>query len=279
MQVQDTSGSSAGQASSVGRFVVTSIVEGVAEDVDTFFRYIGGIVDHFRLKFASHGSVGPLPSDDDRSRLPLLPPFRAPDGSYPPGVLLDLSQDGQGVSGDAQLASAPVAASGSGDHPDDPAHDAGDNRSSAIVGTAPQQVDGRTDGAPTDQTGEAADKSGSVNNAINVTGDLVGQGVYTPSVEFQGSSRETASPVVSAGPTRDEIDRVIDDARRALYAMDRLVKSAPEHLREDVERALDRVFGERIPDGSAGVPAGADAPPAEPPGPAPQPPEVSARPR
>lgn len=83
MQDQNTSGAPAGQGSSVGRFVVTSVVEGVAEDVDTFFRYIGGIIDHFRLKFASHGSVGPLPSDDDRTKLPTLPAFQPPVGAAP----------------------------------------------------------------------------------------------------------------------------------------------------------------------------------------------------
>jgi hypothetical protein len=89
MQDQNTSGTPAGQGLSVGRFVVTSIVEGASEDVDTFFRFIGGLVDHFKLKFASHGSVGPLPSDDDRTRLPLLPAFQPPVGAAPVAVPID----------------------------------------------------------------------------------------------------------------------------------------------------------------------------------------------
>lgn len=258
---------------------MTSIVEGVSEDVDTFFRYIGGIVDHFRLKFASHGSVGPLPADDERTRFPLLPPFRSPDGSYAPGVLLDLSKDGQGVDGNAQLAGAAASSPNPRDQPDKPADNAGDGRSRGVVATPAQQVDGSADGAPSDQAAETADKSGGENGAANVGREIVGQSVESPSIEFQGSSGETASPIVSAGPTRAEIDRVIEGARAALETMDRMIESVPGHLREYLAGALDFHFGEGIPDGSAGVPAGADAPPAEPPGPAPQPPEVNARPR
>lgn len=263
MQLQDTSSPLAGQPSVVGRFVLTAILDGDSDGVDQLFRAISAVAPRHGVKLAAFGTQGPLADDDERLKIPTIPPFQKPSGG--PSVFLDPDQDQKPLNFEADSVGASDTSALADRSAERTTDDNTQNQAGQVLASAASQ---REDGEGAD----SSPRNGADYEPERHPGsdDSLGLGLHVLSVPVQPAvvvadqnSSANGSPEVSESEPFFGVE--IEELETARDTISRIMARVPANMRDFVH---DLLFN--VPN-AGDDPADPDAPP-----PAPEPPPIAA---